>query len=227
MPLPEPSLEDERRLERRLKDAAVGFPAERLSVRTLHGWPIRAALDRAAAGAGLLVIGTHGREGLDRALLGSLAEGIVRAARVPVLTVRESKAPLRLARVLAPWNGRPYATRALRYADALARGLGAELHVLHVVPEGTSIEAAPGLGRRLESVLGRAGRGRWSARVRVGDARRHIVREANSGRYGLVVLSAHRRPFSSDVVLGSTVERVLRHSRIPVLSIPSGRASEP
>lgn len=228
MPLPEPSLEDERRLERRLKDAAAGFPAERLSVRTLHGWPIRAALDRAAAGAGLLVIGTHGREGLDRALLGSLAEGIVRAARVPVLTVRESKAPLRLARVLAPWNGRPYATRALRHAQALARDLGAELRVLHVVPKGTSIEsAAPGLGRRLESLLGRGGRGRWSARVRVGDARRHIVREANSGRYGLVVLSAHRRPFSTDVVLGSTVERVLRHSRVPVLSVPSGRPSEP
>lgn len=225
MPLPEPSLEDERRLERRLKDAAAGFPAERLSVRTLHGWPIRAALDRAAAGAGLLVIGTHGREGLDRALLGSLAEGIVRAARVPVLTVRESKAPLRLARVLAPWNGRPYATRALRYAQALARGLGAELRVLHVAPKGAPIE--PALGRRLESLLGRGGPGRWSARVRVGDARRHIVREANSGRYGLVVLSAHRRPFSTDVVLGSTVERVLRHSRVPVLSVPSGRPSEP
>jgi nucleotide-binding universal stress UspA family protein len=59
-------------------------------------------------------------------------------------------------------------------------------------------------------------------RTRKGDARAHIVKEANSGRYELVVLSAHRRPFGADFVLGSTIERVMRHSAIPVLSVPSG-----
>jgi nucleotide-binding universal stress UspA family protein len=106
----------------------------------------------------------------------------------------------------------------------VARSLGAELRVLHVVPSGLSIdEAEPGLGRRLESLLGNGRAPAWSLRVRVGEAREHIVREANCGRYGLVVLSAHRRPFSSDVVIGSTVERLLRHSLIPVLACPSGR----
>lgn len=224
VPLPEPGAETERRLERRLRDAASGFPAERLSVRTIHGWPVGEALQRAAAGAGLLVMGTHGYSGLDRALLGSVAEAVVRASRVPVLTVRERKSPLKLASVLAPWNGRPYATRALRFARVLARGLGAELRVLRVVPKGEPVE--PGLGRKLEAVLGPRGRGRWSLRVRRGDARAHIIREADSGRHGLVVLSAHRRAFFADTVLGSTVERTLRHSRVPVLSFPSGRPSE-
>lgn len=226
VPLPEPDPELERRLERRLRDAASGLPEGRVSVRTLHGWPVRAVLQRAAAGAGLLAIGTHGYAGLDRVLLGSVAESVVRGSSVPVLTIREAKGTLRVSRLLAPWNGAPYAARALRYARALARSLGAELRVLRVVPRGTSIaEAAPGLGRTLERLLGPAGRGRWSLRVRVGDARGHIVREANSGRYGLLVLAAHRRPFSADVVLGSTVERALRHSLIPVLSVPSGRPS--
>lgn len=52
---------------------------------------------------------------------------------------------------------------------------------------------------------------------------KRIVQEANSRRYGLVAVSAHRRPFSSDVVLGSTVERLLRHSLIPILAVPTGR----
>ena len=226
VPLPELDPEHERRLERRLLDAASGFPRERVTIRTLHGWPVRAMVERAAAGAGLVVMGTHGYAGFERALLGSVAETVVRSSRVPVLTVRESRTPLTMSRILAPWNGRPYAARALRYARAAARSLGAELRVLRVVPAGESVEtAAPGLGRKLESLLGPAGPGRWSLRVRVGDARECIVREANSGRYGLVVLSAHRRPFSSDVVLGSTVERALRHARIPVLSVPSGRPS--
>lgn len=227
VPLPEPSAEDERRVEKRLRDAASGFPPERLTVRTLHGWPIGAALERAAASADLLIVGTHGYAGLDRFLLGSVAEAVVRAASVPVLTVHASKSPLRASRVLAPWNGLPHATRALRYASALALGLGAELRVLRVVPKGEPVaSAAPGLGRTLEGLLGPARRGRWSLRVRTGDAREHIVREANSGRYGLVVLSAHRRPFSTDAVLGSAVERTMRHSRIPVLAVPSGRPSK-
>jgi nucleotide-binding universal stress UspA family protein len=40
------------------------------------------------AGATLLVVGSHGRRGLTRALLGSVAEGIVRSSRVPVVVVR-------------------------------------------------------------------------------------------------------------------------------------------
>jgi nucleotide-binding universal stress UspA family protein len=39
--------------------------------------------------ADLIVIGTHGRGGIDRALLGSVADRVVRLARCPVLTVRE------------------------------------------------------------------------------------------------------------------------------------------
>ena len=42
-----------------------------------------------AAGAGLVVIGSHGRRGLSRALLGSAAESIVRTSSVPVVVVRK------------------------------------------------------------------------------------------------------------------------------------------
>lgn len=222
LPLPDAGPGQARVLERRLREAAAGFPSERTTVRTVHGWPVRALLER-AEGAGLVVMGTHGYAGLDRALLGSVAEAVVRASRTPVLTVRESRTPLKIARILAPWNGTPYATSALRYARVLAGSLGAELRVLRVVPAGYSIRRSRhGQWRRLETLLDGA---EWSLRVRVGEAREQILQEANSGRYGLLVLSAHRRRFSTDVVLGSTVERALRHSLIPVLSFPSGPRS--
>ena len=44
----------------------------------------------------LIVMGTHGRGGIDRLLLGSVAEHVVRASEVPVLTVRVSEPPLSL-----------------------------------------------------------------------------------------------------------------------------------
>jgi nucleotide-binding universal stress UspA family protein len=42
--------------------------------------------------ADLIVMGTHGRRGLSRALLGSVAEYVVRTSKVPVVTVRTAKA---------------------------------------------------------------------------------------------------------------------------------------
>ena len=87
-----PDAEFERRAERRIGMAVAGFPPERVIVRTVYGWPVRAMLEREAAETDFIVIGTHGRAGLERALLGSLAEAVVRGSRVPVLAVHESKA---------------------------------------------------------------------------------------------------------------------------------------
>jgi nucleotide-binding universal stress UspA family protein len=206
--------------EVRLKRLLADFPAGRRRIRALLGWPPAALADLARGkSADLVVMGTHGYAGLDRALFGSTAEAVIRRARVPVLAVRARTRPFRIARVLAPWNGRPYATEALLLARDLARSMGASLEVLHVAPPHGEERGLPAkLRARLGAVLGR---GRWTARLRRGDPRRVILEEAKPGRYDLLVLAAHRRPFSSDLVLGSTAERVLRHSRVSVLAVPS------
>jgi nucleotide-binding universal stress UspA family protein len=172
--------------------------------------------------ADLMVMGTHGYAGLDRLLTGSVAEAVIRRARIPVLAVPDRKSILGVSRVLSPWNGSPYATRALRWARELARISHAILDVLYVEEPGLAVQQNwASLDARLISILGSGAD--WTLRTRRGDARKLIVAEANSGRYELAVLSAHRRSFASDFVLGSTVERLLRHSEIPVLGVPSGR----
>ncbi|NMU91101.1 universal stress protein [Achromobacter ruhlandii] len=55
----------------------LGLPVRERILEIARSWP-----------ADLIVMGTHGRRGVDRALLGSCAEGVVRAASVPVLLVR-------------------------------------------------------------------------------------------------------------------------------------------
>ncbi|HYB40522.1 MAG TPA: universal stress protein [Candidatus Methylomirabilis sp.] len=61
----------------------------------LYGWPIREIAEYARAkGAGLIVVGSHGRSGMSRALLGSVAEGVVRLARCMVLTVPPTAAAI-------------------------------------------------------------------------------------------------------------------------------------
>lgn len=72
--------------------------------------------------ADLIVIGTHGRGGLERLLLGSVAEAVIREADVPVLTVHSTDVPTAVRRILAPAG-------TAEAAFDTARALGAELTV--------------------------------------------------------------------------------------------------
>jgi nucleotide-binding universal stress UspA family protein len=78
----------------RTMDAAVeraqASLARRVSRRTTIGDPLREIIESARAGFDLIVMGTHGRVGRLHAMLGSTAEGVVRNAPCPVLTVRHA-----------------------------------------------------------------------------------------------------------------------------------------
>jgi nucleotide-binding universal stress UspA family protein len=215
--------------EEKLRKHVVDFPAARLKVLGIPGWPPDALIELARTKlADLVVMGTHGYAGLDRALFGSIAEAVVRRALVPVLAIHRRTTPFRVRHILAPWNGRPYATMALRLAAEWAKNLCASLDVLYVAPPWIDEKRLePRLRLRLESVLGQARSPRWDLRLRRGDSRDVVLKEASPERCDLVVLSAHRRPVSSDFVLGSTVERLLRHSRVPILSVPSTAPRRP
>jgi len=64
-----------------------------VTTETRRGEPYRTILDYAdEAVVDVIVMGTHGRRGLDRYLLGSVTEKVVRAATVPVLTIRADEA---------------------------------------------------------------------------------------------------------------------------------------
>lgn len=57
-------------------------------VHVVHGDPVEAILDRASHDqADLIVMGTHGRSGLSRLLVGSVAEGVLRRAACPVVVI--------------------------------------------------------------------------------------------------------------------------------------------
>lgn len=75
-------------LEAALRDLKAKSPSAAALFRRGAPWQqILLASDE--IGADLIVMGTHGRQGLSRALIGSVAEKVVRLSRVPVLTVRE------------------------------------------------------------------------------------------------------------------------------------------
>lgn len=83
-------------------------PELRVDVRLTQGRPAAAILGAAADGFDLIVLGTHGRRGLQRALLGSIAERVMRDAPCPTLTVKASRLE-REALAVTPAESRSFA----------------------------------------------------------------------------------------------------------------------
>ena len=78
----------------RSRAAAAGIPAVRVHAHVRLGTPAQELVELAALlDADLVVVGTHGRTGLGRLLVGSVAEAAVKKARCPVLVVREKSHP--------------------------------------------------------------------------------------------------------------------------------------
>lgn len=187
----------------------------------------------------LLVMGTHGRRGPSRVLLGSVAEEVVRRARQPVLTVRgeegPSAPPETLARILVPVDFSDYSRKALRHAREWASLYGARIDVLHVIEETlhpafyvggvrSIYDAEPNIEdkvrRKLEEFVGQNGADQ-TPRVHVmpGSAASAISEFVEEQGIDLVCMSTHGRTGMERFFLGSVAEKVVRHVRCPVLTV--------
>ena len=100
-----------------------------LTTATLAGWPEQAIVDRAGEDPdALIVMTTHGRGGLARWALGSVADRVLHTVSNPVLIVRASAAeamPAEVRTVLVPLDGSDLAEMSLEHAANLAVALGA------------------------------------------------------------------------------------------------------
>ena len=176
----------------------------------------------------LIVMATHGASGVDRWLMGSVAEKVLRGADVPVYLARVNAAgvaaPPALRRLLVPLDGSKLAERALPHAEHLARCAGAEVTLLFVQrPEegrGADGSAMPSYLDAVAAGLRGAGV-RAQVRVREGHPAQEIAQEADEGAADLVVMSSHGRGGLARWVFGSVADQVLRTSPTPVLLVPA------
>ena len=195
-----------------------------------------------AEGIDQIVMATTGRTGVAHALMGSVAERVVRHAACPVLTVRHdpkvAPAPVtpdalpRIRQILVPLDGSPLAEAALPGIIGVATRQGASVRLLRVVHahalrpvdlEAAQVRCVQGAEAYLASVEGRlraAGLASTAA-VRYGEAAAEILDDIHVNRPDLVAMSTHGRTGLLHLVLGSVAEQVLRASSVPVLLFPA------
>jgi nucleotide-binding universal stress UspA family protein len=168
----------------------------------------------------LIVLGSHGHDGMARSLLGSVAENVVRESAFPTLVVKGTDlAPGQgtLKSLLCPVDLTNLATQCLEASLDLACAFGATIDVLRVLPENTA--NAAGELDMLREWVGEVARARApvSETVRTGETAEQIIIFARQHAADLVVVGAERRKFLEFTVMGRTTERVVRHGPCSVL----------
>ena len=190
--------------------------------------------------ADLVVMGTHGRSGFERLMLGSVTERVLRKSPCPVLTV-PARAPVVVpvnglfGRIICAVDFSPVSLHALALAQSLAGEAAARLCVLHVLEPVSVFEPVVATGpklpaasadlcrkarHRIEELIGDDTRAFTDVAevVVAGKPYQEILRVASEQSADLIVIGVHGG-HAGLPAFGSTTNHVVRQALCPVLTV--------
>lgn len=218
-------------VEEQLADADVSAEG-----RLATGVPHTAILDYADDhDVDLIVMGSHGRTGAERFLLGSVTEKVLRQSDVPVLTVKlpdDGAVSYPFSDILVPTDGSDGAVAAVDPALTLAGAYASTLHTLSVVDvkalgpdvrtdiiiEGLE-DAAASAVEAVEHRASAAGIPAVETAVEIGYPYSEIQSYVEDHDIDLVVMGTHGRSGISRYLLGSVTEKLVRTCPVPVMTV--------
>lgn len=182
--------------------------------------PVKGILAQALeAGCNLIVMGTHGRTGVRRLVVGSVTETIMRASTVPVIAVNTLAAESgTVRRVLCPVTYDTACRNALRLAAALTDTPTAPLILFRIVNLGDAKEAGEEILKLREWIPAELVDRCEVKIVPAHAAADQVLAMANATAADLIALGAAPGHGVADAVLGTIADRVVQHSLCPVLT---------
>ena len=175
----------------------------------------------------LIVMGTHGRTGMRRLLLGSAVEAVCRVATCPVLTVGPSLA-LRPAatfgRILFPTDLSDDSKRILPYLRQMAEEYRSEITILHVMPEElVSNPDATKLAEPIRKTLIQTFEPELCGlkvefSIGFGETVETVLRTARAKKVDLIAMGIHNAFLPGVQLKSSTAYRIMAGAHCPVLT---------
>lgn len=229
----------------RMRDFAAIVPRDvRVDCVVREAMPVHEAIvgQADATRADMLVMGTHGRSGFQRLILGSVTEKVMRTAKCPTLIVPPRAhdiapdAPVMFRQILCPTDFMAGSLKAFEYAISVAEESDARLTLLHVVEMLAAVGEVPAVDdhyarlrgaaiddarRRLSQLIPEDARAYCTidALVVEGRAYKQILCAAKERNADLIVMGVHGRGAIDLALFGSTTNHVLHESTCPVLVV--------
>lgn len=183
----------------------------------------------------LVVMPTHGREGISRYLVGSVSEKVIRLSSVPVLTVRmqpDETLVFPYENILIPTDGSSAATYAADHLVELAASLDATVHVLSVVDDSalgpdvrstvSGQESERAATDAVEAVVSEAetrGVANTVRHIEHGTPVEEILDCIESNDIHAVGMGTTGRRGTDRILLGSVAEKTVRSAPVPVMTV--------
>ena len=207
--------------------------AIKVSSEILVGHPAEKIVDYAdIEGIDLAIMATHGRSGVKRWALGSVADKVARATKRPVVLVR-AKNPHRnvtdkclLNKVLVPLDGSKESEAVIPYIKELASKLTLEVTLLQVLAQPYHHAYADAEGYIEKMVNAFKGKGiTTESEISAGSAAEEIIKLADEASIDMIAMSTHGQSGVSRWALGGVANRILQGGNTPILLVRTPETS--
>jgi len=182
--------------------------------------------------ADLIIIGKRGLSAVEKLFIGSVANQVLRNSPIPVLITKKCKMKPEIKKILVPTDFSPQEERERDYAWKLAKSFDADLSLLHVL-ELHDYEFSPRvLDDMFKAILLRLRKRKKKEKedikveeevIRSINAALGIIDFAETHKLDLIVMSTYVKSKWERFFLGSTTEKVISYTHIPIFAIPPER----
>ena len=185
-------------------------------------------------GADLIVLGTYGRRGLNRLLMGSVTSQVIADAPTDVLVIKKpcTECTGTYKSILVPFDGSDFSKRALSRSCQLSKIDGADVNVLYVIPryeemidffktESIKKSLFQEANKIVDIAVGLASAQGVSVKIEIveGNSSEQIVETAKRLKTDLISMGSHGYRGVNKAIMGSTTERVVLNASCPILIV--------
>ncbi len=167
----------------------------------------------------LIVMGSHGVDGLKEMFVGSNTERVVRNSEIPVLVIKGKIENFKIEQIVLATDFREESIAVFNKASEFADKLSATLWPVYINVPGDDFRSTKEIYSRISKFLNKAHKGKEVEIYNDYSVERGILNYSENANADLIAIPTHGRRGISHFFMGSIGEDIANHSKIPVLTL--------
>jgi len=169
-------------------------------------------------GADMIIMGSHGSDGLKEIFVGSNAEKVVRNSEIPVLVIKDEMEDFKAENFVFACAFKDESLIAFKKAKEFADKLSAKLHLVYINTPGDNFLSTQDAYEKVNKYLQKAGAGKEVNIYNDYNVEKGVLNFSESIHADVIGIPTHGRKGLSHFFMGSIGEDITNHSKIPVIT---------